>query len=251
METNFSDKVVVITGGSRGIGKVLVRTFAEAKANVYFTYLSNKEKADQVVGEYTEKYNTVVKAFAVDGRSKQEVQSFMDTVLKENGKIDVLINSAGYIARGFFLNTTETVWKNTLDSNVSSVYNYCMSGLKPMILQKKGCIINISSVAADFPAKGQAAYSASKGAVESLSKALALEYGGYNIRINTIAPGLIETEVVKTISNKVKQEILKKTPLGRFGRAEDVSNAALFLASDNASYITGTQILVTGGRHLN
>lgn len=140
--------------------------------------------------------------------------------------------------------------ENTLDSNVNSIFHYSKYVLKHMILQKSGCIINISSVSAHFPAKGQAAYSTSKGAIESLTKALALEYGKYNIRVNTIAPGLIETEVVKTISPKVKSEILTKTPLGRFGRADDISNLALFLSSERASYITGTQILVTGGRHL-
>jgi len=251
MEINFSDKIVVITGGSRGIGRELVRAFAEAKAKVYFTYLSNEEKAKNVVNEYSERYNATIKAYAVDGRSKEAVQNFIEEVIAENSRIDVLINSAGYIPRGLFLNTTEPVWKNTIDSNVNSIYNYCISALKHMLLEKEGCIINISSVSAYFPAKGQAAYSTSKGAIESLTKALALEYGKYNIRVNTIAPGLIETEVVKTISDQVKQEILKRTPLGRFGRAEDISSVALFLASENASYITGTQLLVTGGRHLD
>ncbi len=251
MESTFSGNTVVITGGSRGLGKEMVRAFAEAGANVYFTYLSNHEKARNVEKEYSEQYNTVIRAQSVDGRSREAVKSFIDSVLGETGKVDILINCAGYIARGFFLNTSEDVWKNTIDSNINSIYNYCMSVLKPMILQRKGCIINISSVSALFPAKGQAAYSASKGAVESLTKALALEYGCYNVRVNTIAPGLIETEVVKTISSKVKKEILNRTPLGRFGRADDVSNLALFLASENASYITGAQFLVTGGRHLD
>ncbi|EGD47357.1 short-chain dehydrogenase/reductase SDR [Ruminiclostridium papyrosolvens DSM 2782] len=251
MEISFSDKVVIITGGSRGIGKDLVRAFAQANAKVYFTYLTNGEKAQNVVDEFSRRYAATIKANAVDGRSKEDVHNFIETVITENKKIDVLINSAGYIPRGLFLNTSEDVWKNAIESNVSSIYNYCTNVLKYMLLEKGGCIINISSVSAHFPAKGQAAYSASKGAIESLTKALALEYGKYNIRVNTIAPGLVETEVVKTISNQVKQEILKRTPLGRFGRAEDVSNTALFLASENASYITGTQLLVTGGRHLD
>lgn len=250
MECDYTDKVVIVTGGSRGIGKELVRAFAEANAIVYFTYLSNEEKAIEVASEYSEKYQARIKPMAVDGRSKNAVDQFIEAVLKENGKIDVLINSAGYISRGFFLNTTEDVWKSTMDTNINSVYNYCMNVIKPMILQKAGCIINISSVSAYYPAKGQAAYSTSKGAIESLTKALALEYGHFNIRVNTIAPGLIETEVVKTITNKVKQQILDRTPLGRFGRTEDVSNLALFLASENASYITGSELLVTGGRHL-
>lgn len=251
MRNNFIGKTVVITGGSRGLGREMVRAFAEAGANVYFTYLSNHEKARNVADEYSRQYKASIKAQPVDGRSKSAVKSFIDTLLKETGKIDVLINCAGYISRGLFLNTTEEVWKNTLDSNVNSIYNYCMSVIKPMILQKNGCIINVSSVSAHFPAKGQAAYSTSKGAIESLTKALALEYGRYNVRVNTIAPGLIETEVVKTISSKVKEEILKRTPLGRFGRVDDVSSLALFLASENASYITGAQFLVTGGRHLD
>lgn len=250
MEYNLDGKTVIITGGSRGIGREMVRAFAEAGANVYFTYLSNHIKAQNVQEEFGKRYHSKINSCSVDGRVGSEVKNFIEDIIKETGKIDILINCAGYISRGFFLNTTEDVWKNTLDSNVNSIFHYSKYVLKHMILQKSGCIINISSVSAHFPAKGQAAYSTSKGAIESLTKALALEYGKYNIRVNTIAPGLIETEVVKTISPKVKSEILTKTPLGRFGRADDISNLALFLSSERASYITGTQILVTGGRHL-
>ena len=250
MKRIYDGKTVIITGGSRGLGKEMVRAFAEEGANVYFTYLTSHDKAKKVEIEYSKKYNALIKSYAVDGRCMSEVEGFVKSVLSETGKIDILINSAGYISRGFFLNTSEKVWKKTFDSNVNSIYNYCINVLKPMILNKNGCIINISSVSAMFPAKGQAAYSASKGAIESLTKALALEYGQYNIRVNAIAPGLIETEVVKTISEKVKNEILSKTTLGSFGNGKDVSSLALYLASDKASYITGTQIFVTGGRHL-
>jgi 3-oxoacyl-[acyl-carrier protein] reductase len=119
-----------------------------------------------------------------------------------------------------------------------------------MILQKSGNIINISTVSALQPSPGQAAYSASKAAIESLTRTLAMEHGKYNIRVNSIAPGLIQTEIVKSITQELKDEVLKKTPLGKFGTPKDIADAAVFLASDFSSYITGIQLLVTGGRHL-
>lgn len=248
MNINYQDKVVIITGGSRGIGKELVRAFAEAGARVYFTYLSNKEKAHIIVENLSKKYFT--KTFQVDGRNYSAVEEFIKDILKENKKIDVLINNAGFIPRSLFLQTTEKIWHKTIDSNLTSVYNYCNIVLKYMMLQKSGVVLNISSVSAHQPDRGQSAYSTSKGAIESLTKNLAIEFGAYNIRINTIAPGLIETEIVKTISSETKNNILKKIPLKRFGIVEDVSNAALFLASDKAEYITGIQFMITGGRHL-
>lgn len=251
MKIDFSGKVVIITGGSRGIGRGLVTHFARANATVYFTYLSSEDQAAAVVQECREQYGADVTGLRVDGRSKPDVESFMDTVWKNHKRIDVVVNNAAWIPRGLFLQMSEQDWSEGISANLNSVIAFCSSAIKYMILNKSGSIINISSRSALQPGRGQAVYTATKGAVESLTKVLALEYGSYNIRVNTIAPGLIETDVVNTMQTGVKKKIMERTPLGRMGTADDVSHAALFLASDYASYITGTQLPVTGGRHLD
>ena len=246
---SFDGKVTVITGGSRGIGKGLVKAYAKSGSIVYFTYLTNEDSALELQENLTT-FGYKVYAYKVDNTCTNSITNFISKIISEVGKIDILINNAGYIPRGLFNNTTGTTMNKAIDINFFGVNYFCSAVLKYMVKQKNGVILNISSLSAFRPVKGQAAYSASKAAIESLSKVLALEYGRYNIRVNTIAPGLIETDVVKSISDKLKDDILQKTPLRRFGSIEDVSNAALFLSSDQAKFITGTQLLITGGKHL-
>ena len=249
MSNYYSDKIVIITGGSRGIGKGLVEAYARENCKTYFTYLSSVSNAQKIEDDLQEE-GLFVKGMQVDGRNEGDVKEFISRVVDEHNKVDILVNNAGYIPRGLFLNTTKGIWDKTIDTNLNGVFNYCQEVLKHMMLKKEGVILNISSVSALHPGKGQAAYSASKAAIESLTKLLAMEYGKYNIRVNSIAPGLIETEVFKSITASIKGEILKKTPLNRFGIVEDVTNSALFLSSEKAEFITGIQLLVTGGRHL-
>lgn len=243
-------KVVVITGGSKGIGKGLVEAFAKAGATVYYTYLTNEESAFELQDNLST-LGHLTYAHHVDNSCSSSVSSFISNVISNTGKVDILINNAGFIPRGLFLNTSTTVMSKAFDVNFNGVSNFCNAVLKNMVKHKSGVILNISSLSAIRPAKGQAAYSASKAAIETLSNVLALEYGRYNIRVNTIAPGLVETDVVKTLSEKLKEDIIQKTPLRRLGSIEDVCNAALFLASDQAKFITGTQLLLTGGKHLS
>lgn len=249
MYTDLKGKVVVITGGSKGIGRGLVEAFAKAGSKVYFTYLSSEAQAklieDQLLSE-----GWFAKAARVDGSSLEHVRDYINEIIAAEVSIDILINNAGFIPRGLFLGTTESIMDKTMNTNYKGVYNYCSVVLKYMVLKRQGVILNMTTLSSYLPAKGQSAYSASKAAIESLSKVLAIEYGKYNIRVNTIAPGLIETEIVKSISDQVKSDILSKTPLNRLGNVQDVSNAALFLASDQAKYITGVQLLITGGKHL-
>lgn len=249
MNINMSDKIVVVTGGSRGIGREIVKTFTELGAYVYFTYLSNEGAAKELEASLLSK-GLKVQGEKVNNCSLEQVNLFVEKVINEQKRIDILVNNAGYIPRGLFLKTSETVWKKAIDTNLGGVYNYCSTVLKHMILQKSGNIINISTVSALQPSIGQAAYSASKAAIESLTRTLAMEHGKYNIRVNSIAPGLIQTEIVKGITQEVKDGVLKKTPLARLGNLKDIADAAVFLASDFSSYITGIQLLVTGGRHL-
>lgn len=250
MNLNLKEKVVIITGGSRGIGEGLVKAFAEEGCKVYFTYIKNVDRSNNIIEELSEK-NLHVKGFQIDGTKIIDVRKFIEMVYKNEGKIDVLINNAGYIPRELFHNTTEDVWKKCIDTNINGIYNYCKNVLKYMVFNKNGSIINISSLSANQPSIGQSAYGASKAAIESLSKVLAIEYGKKNIRINTVAPALVlEKSEHRNIRQEKLDEILKKTPLNRFAAINDVVNSVMFLASDEANYLTGIQLLVTGGRHL-
>lgn len=249
MNINLSDKVVIITGGSNGIGKELVKTFARENSKVVFTYLSSEEKAKELEEEMKMEL-LCVEGFKVNNRSSNEINKFIKEVAGKYRKIDVLVNNAGFIPRGLFLSTSKEIIEKTVETNTYGTINYCKAVLRYMMLNKNGCIINITSVSSLQPSMGQAAYSLSKAAIESLTKTMAIEYGKYNIRINTIAPGLVDTDIVKSITSKRKSDILGSTPLGKNASPTDIANAAIFLSSEMASHITGIQLLVTGGRHL-
>lgn len=246
MNITFEDKIVIVTGGSRGIGRNIVKSFCEAGAKVHFTYLSNKEDAVCLEKEL----GNTVKAHRVDGRQHSEVENFINDIGKKYGKIDILVNNAGIVPKTLLPNTSLDTWNNTISTNLTSIYSFCTTAFGYLYKSGAGVIINISSLASDRPSKGAGAYSATKGAIESLSRVLALEYAPFNIRINTVAPGLIETDVAKDVTEVFKKDLLSRTPLKRFGSTNDVSNAILFLASDKASFITGERLYVSGGRHI-
>ncbi len=244
MDLDYSGKVIVITGGSRGIGRQLVAAFCNLNATVYYTYRSAEQFNPSVFDTVKGQQPTGIQ---VDARSADEVEAFTSDVWKKDQAIDVLINNAAFIWRADFLNTTEEIWNKSVQTNIMGVVNHCTSALKYMIKNKSGSIINISTVCSDHPIKGQAAYSSTKNAVESLTKAISIEYGSFGIRANTISPGLIVTEKQKIVT----EEDVKKIPLQRVGYAADVCHAAAFLGSTYADYITGADLLVTGGSHLN
>ncbi len=245
----MKDKIVVITGGSRGIGRGLVYKFAEAGAKVIFTYLSNEEKACEVIETANKKYGILVDTKQVDGRCEREVKKFLDYISEKYGHIDVLINNAGYITRRNVEDMTDDIWLNSIDTNFNAVMYFCKNSLK---LMKHGnsSIVNISTVCAEQPLKGQAAYSTTKSAVETLSKVLALEYAKYKIRVNVVSPGFIMTEKKKMMSEQDIQNVIESIPLKRAGNSDDIANVVMFLASDDSSYITGANIPISGGNHL-
>ena len=247
MNINFKDKVVIITGGSRGIGKELVKAFHREGARVYFTYVAKEKEAESLVDELKER----VYGYKADNRVFQEVENFIKHIGNKEKRIDILINNAGIVPRFLFSNTSMKTWNDVIAINLIGVRNFCLASLKYLIRSENASIINISSVAADRPSSGISAYCATKGAIESLTRVLALELSPFKIRVNTIAPGLIETDVAKDITENKREEILARTPLKRFGKVEDVCNSALFIASDKASFITGAQLYITGGKHLN
>ncbi len=245
----MKDKIVVITGGSRGIGRGLVYKFAEAGAKVIFTYLSNEEKACEVIETANKKYGILVDTKQVDGRCEREVKKFLDYISEKYGHIDVLINNAGYITRRNVEDMTDDIWLNSIDTNFNAVMYFCKNSLK---LMKHGnsSIVNISTVCAEQPLKGQAAYSTTKSAVETLSKVLALEYAKYKIRVNVVSPGFIMTEKKKMMSEQDIQNVIESIPLKRAGNSDDIANVVMFLASDDSSYITGANIPISGRNHL-
>ena len=239
-------KVALITGATRGIGRGIALSFADAGATVIFTYASSEEKALALEKELLSK-GVKAKAIKSDAASFTEAGSLVDQVVAEYGTIDVLVNNAGITKDTLLMRMSEEQWDDVINTNLKSVFNMTKAVQKPMLKQKKGSIINISSVVGVKGNAGQANYAASKAGIIGFTKSVALELGSRNIRSNAIAPGFIETEMTAVLDEKVVQGWRDGIPLKRGGTPEDVANCALFLASDMSAYITGQTIHVCGG----
>ncbi len=237
---NFEGKVVLVTGGTRGIGRAIAEAFKSAGATVYITGTS-EERTKQVAEELN------VKGLKMDVTNREEVKKGVEEILKAEGKIDILINNAGITKDALFIRMKDEDWDAVINTNLNGVYNVTKAVVPAMVKQKSGNIINISSVVGFTGNVGQVNYSATKSALLGFTKSLAKELGGRNIRVNCIAPGYITTDMTKKIPEKIKKELLKSIPLRREGSPEEIANVCLFLASDMASYITGTVIHVNGG----
>ncbi len=243
---NFKGKSVLVTGGSRGIGRAMALKFAEYGANVCINYLSNDEKAEAVVDEL-KKCN--VSAFSQKGSaaSLPFVKEMIAKVKSEFGGIDVLVNNAGITKDGFLMTMKEEQWDTVVDTNLKSVFNCCKMAIPCMINNKAGKIINISSVSGLYGTVSQTNYSATKAAIIGLTKSLAREVARYNIQVNAVAPGFIETDMVSSIPAHIKDEYIKRIPTKRWGKAEEVAEVVAFLASSAGDYITGQTIVIDGG----
>lgn len=242
---NLKDKVVIITGSGRGIGKSVALRFAEAGAKVVISDI-NEADVNETVSEIQAKG---VEAFGIKANVAQmaDCEALMDKTKEKFGKIDVLINNAGITRDNLMMRMTEEEWDMVIAVNLKGVFNCSKAAIKIMMKQKYGNIINIASVVGITGNAGQVNYSASKGGVIAMTKTLAAEYAGRNIRVNAIAPGFIITEMTAKLPEEVRAEWAKKIPLQRGGTPDDVANAALFLASDLSSYITKQTLVVDGG----
>lgn len=237
--SEFKDKVVIVTGGSRGIGKAIAVKLAEAGAKVTVTYKNSIESAEfDAAG---------IKHAQCDASVTADVQAFVDAVVKDNGRVDILVNNAGLTKDGLLMRMSEGDWDAVLNTNAKGVFNFTKAVCRQMISQKQGKIINISSVVGITGNAGQANYAASKAAVIGFTKSIAKELASRNINVNCIAPGYVDTDMTSKLSDTIKQGILQSVPLKRIGSGDDIANAVMFLASDASAYITGQTLCVDGG----
>jgi len=243
---NLEGRVALVTGGSRGIGKSIVQHLANAGAKVAFVYRSSKESADQIVDELAKDGKEVL-AIQGDVASKEDADRIVAEVVEKWERIDILVNNAGIIRDGLLAVMEREDWDAVINTNLSSVYNFCQAVMRQMMSQRYGRIINMSSVAAEFGNQGQVNYAASKGGIQGLTRTLATEVGRRNITVNAIAPGFIETDMTEAVRNAAEGEIKKRIAVRRLGKPEDIANAVLFLASEETSYVTGHVLTVDGG----
>ncbi len=244
--TNLKDKVALVTGGSRGIGKAIVDALAAAGVKVVFTYLSSEERAKQMESEAA-KENRVVIGYKADAASFSESEECIKFVLDKFQRLDILVNNAGITKDALLLRMTESDFESVVDANLKSVFNYSKHAIKPMMAQRAGKIINISSVVGINGNPGQANYVASKAGVIGFTKSIAKEVASRNITVNAIAPGFIETDMTDKLNEKQKEALVSQIPLKKIGKPEDIAKAVIFLASEYANYITGQTLVVDGG----
>lgn len=246
MKLDLSEKNVLITGGTRGIGKAMVEAFASAGARVAFTYRSSSSQADALKAEL-EGRGVEALAFQSDASSFDSAQETVEAVIKAWDSVDVLVNNAGITKDGLMIRMSEEDWDAVIGTNLKGVFNFSKAVYRPMMKQRAGKIINISSVVGVMGNPGQANYAASKAGIIGFSKSLAKELGRRGVTVNVVAPGYVATEMTEVLTDAAKEAMLGAVPLGRPASPQDVANATLFLASSTADYITGHVLHVDGG----
>ena len=237
----MKDKIAIVTGGSLGIGAAIVKRFAAAGAKVYFTYANSESAAHGLASE------TGASAMRCPQGDPVAIAEAVDKIYSENGAIDVLVNNAGITRDGFMMTMPQSSWREVLDTNLDGAFAWTKCAAKKMYAKKSGSIIFVSSVSALVGVAGQANYAASKGALCALARACAAELGAKGIRANAICPGFIETDMTAKIPRDIAARQKERIVLKRFGRPEEVAEAALFLASGASSYITGQTLTIDGG----
>jgi 3-oxoacyl-[acyl-carrier protein] reductase len=239
-------KTALITGAARGIGKAIAMKFASEGANIAFTDLVIDETGEATEHEIAS-LGVKCKGYASNAANFEETHKVVDQIMQDFGRIDILINNAGITKDGLMMRMSEQQWDAVINVNLKSAFNFVHAVTPVMMRQKSGSIVNMSSVVGVSGNAGQANYAASKAGMIGLAKSVAKELGSRGIRANAIAPGFIITEMTGQLSEEVRNEWAKQIPLRRGGTPEDVANAALFLASDLSSYVSGQVINVCGG----
>lgn len=248
----LENKVAIVTGAARGIGEAIALKLAEHGASVAFTYVSDSSAEKAVALESKlQALGVKAKAYKSNAANFADAEAFVNDVLSVFGQIDICVNNAGISKDNLLLRMTEQQWDEVIDINLKSVFNITKQVIKPMMKAKTGTIINMSSIIGIRGNAGQSSYAASKAGIIGFTKSIAAELGSRNIRCNAIAPGFVETDMTHYLQDGAgAADFLKKIPLGRFGKAEEIANTTLFLASDLSSYITGQVLSACGGLNI-
>ena len=246
MKMLLKDQVAIVTGGTKGIGKAICLLFAEQGAKVVANFSKDVDAAEDLKKE-AESRGLSLGLFKADVTQFDQVKEMVEETFAQYGKIDILINNVGLVRDNFLMLMSDEDWESLLRANLTSLFHCCRIVIRKMIPQRRGKIISISSISGIIGTPGQANYAATKGGMISFTKSLARELGPFNIHVNAVAPGLIESEVVSKMPKEKVETIIKSSSLGRIGKPEEVARTVLFLASEHSDYITGQTIVVDGG----
>jgi 3-oxoacyl-[acyl-carrier protein] reductase len=242
----LKDKVTIVTGGTKGIGKSICLLFAKEGASVIANFSNDVNAAEDLMNEAKSK-GLNIRLFKADVTQFDQVKEMVEEVYAQFGKIDILVNNVGLVRDNFLMLMSDEDWDSLLKGNLSSLFYCCKAVIRKMIPERRGKIINISSISGILGTSGQTNYAATKGGMISFTKSLARELGPFNIHVNAVAPGLIESDIVSKMPKEKVEAIIKSSSLGRIGKPEEVAKVVLFLASEDSNYITGQTIVVDGG----
>ncbi len=241
---SFTDKVAIVTGASRGIGRAIAEEFARAGADVVVNY--NSTPCQELV-DYIEGLGRKAIAVQADVSKVADCDRLIEEAVQAFGKVDILVNNAGITRDTLLMRMDEEAWDTVIATNLKSAYATCRAASRHMMKVRSGCIINVSSVSGLVGQAGQANYAASKAGLIGFTKSLAREFAGRGVRVNAIAPGFTVSDMTDALNDQIKEHFIKEIPLGHFGEPIDIANAAIYLASDMARYVTGSTLVVDGG----
>lgn len=243
---SLENKIALVTGGSRGVGRSIALALAEAGANVAIVYRSAAAEAQQVVEEMMKLGRQAV-AYQADVSDGNQAKEVVDKVVTQFGRLDILVNNAGITKDTLLMRMNEQDWDSVLDTNLKSVFHFCKSAIRPMMSQRSGKIINITSIVGITGNAGQTNYTASKAGMIGFTKSLAKELGSRNIQVNAVAPGFVETDMTQKLTDEQRKALAEQIPLKRTARPEEIAGVVRFLSTAEADYITGQVICVDGG----